>query len=95
MHNVVRNLTCFVPGAATLGRVATPAQKSEQSRQPWENTALPPEQRADLLIAAITLDEKITLMHGVDPMQQKAYVGYVPAIPRLGIPSLHLAGGRR
>ncbi|HEV2326659.1 MAG TPA: glycoside hydrolase family 3 C-terminal domain-containing protein [Terracidiphilus sp.] len=58
------------------------------------NTTLSPEQRANLLIQAMTLDEKITLMHGVHPLPQKAYVGFVPAIPRLGIPALHLADGR-
>jgi beta-glucosidase len=58
------------------------------------NKSLSPERRANLLIKAMTLDEKITLLHGVDPLPQKAYVGYVPAIPRLGIPSLHLADGR-
>jgi beta-glucosidase len=70
------------------------------------NRSLLPEQRADLLIKAMTLEEKITMMHGVDPLTgdaasgynfvlpPKGYVGYVPPIARLGIPALTLADGR-
>ncbi len=58
------------------------------------NTSLTPEQRADLLIHAMTLDEKITMVHGVDPRPIKGYVGYVPPNPRLSIPALRLADGR-
>jgi beta-glucosidase len=93
MSDLVRKLTCLLVGAAILGRIAVSAQENAHSRA-WENRTLSPDQRADSLIAAMTLDEKITLMHGVDPMPQKAYVGFVPGILRLGIPSLHLADGR-
>ena len=62
--------------------------------RPWANRALSPMQRANLLIKVMTLDEKITLMHGVKPIPIKGYVGYIPANPRLGIPALTLADGR-
>ena len=42
----------------------------------------------------MTLDEKITMVHGVSPIPVKGFVGYVPAIARLGIPALTLADGR-
>ncbi|MGO8720880.1 MAG: glycoside hydrolase family 3 C-terminal domain-containing protein [Acidobacteriaceae bacterium] len=58
------------------------------------NTSLTPEQRADLLIHAMTLNEKITMVHGVDPRPITGYVGYVSPNPRLGIPALRLADGR-
>ncbi len=70
------------------------------------NPSLSPERRAELLIAAMTLDEKIVLMHGVTPIKGDAvsgygfdlppdgYVGYVPPNRRLGIPALTLADGR-
>ena len=70
----------------------------------WQNKALSPKQRADLLIKAMTLNEKILMMHGGGPcpevwtekcqMPIKGYVGQVPAIERLGIPHLTLADGR-
>jgi beta-glucosidase len=49
-----------------------------------------PDQRADALVAQMTLDEKIQLLHGVN---QDGYIGYVPPIPRLGIPALTLTDG--
>jgi beta-glucosidase len=62
--------------------------------RPWMRRSLTAEQRADLLLHAMTLDEKITMVHGVDPRPIPGYVGYVPANSRLGIPALRLADGR-
>lgn len=58
--------------------------------RPWMNTSRSPDQRADLLIAQMTLDEKIALLHGAPG---SAYVGYIPANTRLGIPALYLEDG--
>lgn len=88
------------PGAAATGAISAPAP----AQRPWMNKALSPRQRADLLVKAMTLDEKITMMHGAGPclevwtdkcpMPIKGYIGYVPPIQRLGIPQLTLADGR-
>jgi beta-glucosidase len=67
---------------------------SFNSSQPWMNKSMKPEQRADLLLHAMTLDEKITMVQGVDPLPFKAYIGYVPANTRLSIPAIRLADGR-
>jgi beta-glucosidase len=64
------------------------------SQRPWMNKADSPEQRAALLVKAMTLDEEISMMHGVKPMPVEGYAGYAPAIPRLGIPALAEADGR-
>jgi beta-glucosidase len=58
------------------------------------NSALSPEQRAGLLLRAMTLDEKITMVHGVRPIPIPGYTGYVPPNTRLSIPALRLADGR-
>jgi beta-glucosidase len=63
--------------------------RSDNGR-PWMNTSLSPDQRADLLIAQMTLDEKIALLHGAPGSD---YVGYIPANTRLGIPALYLEDG--
>lgn len=70
--------------------------RAQTSVDPWMNPALSAERRADLLIHAMTLKDKVDLMHGVDRKQHpfKGYVGYVPANPRLHIPALKLADGR-
>ena len=46
--------------------------------------------RVDTLIARMTLEEKIQLLHGEN---RRGFIGYVPAIPRLGIPELALTDG--
>jgi beta-glucosidase len=48
-----------------------------------------PEQRAQALLAQMTLDEKILMLHG----SPGGYVGNVPANTRLGIPALNLNDG--
>ena len=45
------------------------------------------------LVAQMTLDEKLSLLHGgTDPAGQ-GQSGYVPGVPRLGIPELRLTDG--
>src|SRR5512146_1392514 len=82
----------FLLWAAPPTALASPAQS--HTRRPWMNKSLSAPQRASLLLRAMTLDEKITMVHGVSPLPIKGYVGYVPAISRLGIPALRLADGR-
>src|SRR5579875_478574 len=91
-----RSVRCFFVLLISCAMVSCSGRSrgGQQLDRPWSNSSLSPLERANLLIRAMTPDEKITMMHGVDPIPMKAYVGYVPAIPRLGIPSLHLADGR-
>ena len=60
--------------------------------------SLSADQRADLLIEQMTLDEKITLVHGLEGPKAKQEslggAGYVPGIPRLGVPALQMTDGR-
>ncbi len=60
-----------------------------QSQRAWMNPALTPDQRADALIAQMTLSEKLALLSGVSG----SYVGNIPANTRLGIPALGLEDG--
>ncbi|WP_169542241.1 glycoside hydrolase family 3 C-terminal domain-containing protein [Solirubrobacter soli] len=57
-------------------------------------TGLAPQQRAALLVAQMTLDEKIAMVHGAGyplPLNAAGFAGVVPANTRLGIPALYLA----
>jgi beta-glucosidase len=85
--------------AATGGCTATPTPPStEATAQPWLDPARPAEERADLALAAMTQDEKLGLVFGYfatdfpskdyqrPPESREGSAGYVPGIPRLGIP---------
>ena len=67
------------------------------------NAKLSPDERADLLLKQMTLDEKIQLLHGsfgaalgklvpTAPPHALGGDGFVPGIPRLGIPDMNLIG---
>src|SRR5262249_29876784 len=68
---------------------------------PWMNKSLSPDERANLVIAQMTLDEKMQLVHGTgwgvlragDPVPPRSNLGagYVLGIDRLGIPDINLA----
>lgn len=54
-----------------------------------------PEERAKAMVAQMTLEEKIGLMHGPSDCSgdQCWYVGNVPGIPRLGLPRINMNDG--
>lgn len=63
---------------------------------PWMNKDLSPDQRADMVVAQMTLDEKISLAHGPGGFQaagprSNGGAGMIPGIPRLGLPDVQLA----
>jgi beta-glucosidase len=78
--------------AALLGTAPAYAQD-----RPWLNRSLAPDQRASLALQQMTQDEKLTLVFGYfgsdwegkKPPAAARYgsAGYVPGIPRLGIPA--------
>ena len=66
---------------------------TQADTRPWMDAARSPDERADLLIAELTLDEMIALVHGpmpnlLDevPADAARGAGYVPGVSRLGIP---------
>ena len=66
--------------------------------RPWNNANLSPDQKADLVLKMMTLDEKIAMVHGL-PRQLRPVVtlggaGYSTGVPRLGIPDLQSTDGR-
>ncbi len=89
---------------ATLSLALAPHRlhnRDQAPKRPWMNTQLSPDERADLVLKELTLDEKIDLMHGNGmpgwgrPMPN-AYLGnggagFVLGIPRLGIPMIQIS----
>ncbi|KOY54408.1 MULTISPECIES: beta-glucosidase family protein [unclassified Streptomyces] len=49
--------------------------------------------RIDALLERLTLEEKTTLLHGGRDPAPLGQAGYLPGVPRLGIPALRLADG--
>jgi beta-glucosidase len=80
---------------------ANQGASNQALKGPWLDKSLSPDQRADLLIEQMTLEEKIALVHGQDVWSSKpgpapwlGGAGWVPGIPRLGIPDLQMTDGR-
>jgi beta-glucosidase len=99
-HHLKTILTALVLACFTYPP-AHAATKPDTSKMPWMNKALSPDERADLVLKELTLDEKISMVHGagwgvlrkgapVDPHSNFA-AGYMPGIERLGIPGIDLA----
>jgi beta-glucosidase len=86
---------CAAALALALPGLAQSAGPKASATQPWMNPRLSPDRRADLVIGQMSLDEQIGLLHGVFPRLMAKppagsipSAGYVPGLPRLGIPAL-------
>src|SRR5580700_9002132 len=89
--------------AFTLLALASAQSTSGNSSQshPWMNASLSPDERAALVLKQMTLDEKISLLHGtgmvgLSPMsplsvRSNGGAGYVVGVPRLGIPDIQMS----
>jgi len=73
-------------------------QQPEPKHYPWSEASLSPDARADLVIKELTLEEKISLLHGqgfsfgsTGPTESNGGAGWSNAIPRLGIPAIQMA----
>src|SRR6266446_5455264 len=91
-------------GIATFSLALLPAfaqTSSEHKPASWMNSRLSPDERATLVVKEMTLDEKISLLHGtgmkdLSPISPLAVhsnggAGYVVGIPRLGIPAIQMS----
>jgi beta-glucosidase len=92
-------LLCFA--CVTAPSLAQRPQPKPHPTGPWSNTSLSPDERADLVIKEMTVDEKIALLHGVGMPTDEAVtpenaasnrgVGYTVGVPRLGIPGIDMS----
>jgi len=75
--------------------------KPDTSKMPWMNKSLSPDERANLVLGQMTIDEKISMVHGAGwgvlrpgaplPARSNFGAGFMPGIDRLGIPDINLA----
>ena len=78
-----------------------PLANAQSNKHPWMNTSLSPDERASMVVKEMTLDEKVSLLHGtgmegLSPMSPLAIhsnggAGYTVGIPRLGIPAIQMS----
>src|SRR5580704_8521799 len=74
---------------------------TQSGARPWMTQKLSPEDRADMVLKKMTLDEKIELMHGngmenwgrqmPNAIQSNGGAGFVFGIARLGIPMVQMS----
>lgn len=91
------------PAGASSGYVATPtyrASAEDIATWPWLNPDLSPEARADLLVAAMTEDQLIHMLHGSSSLtgirldkSGPPSIGYIKPIPELRVPALVMSDG--
>ncbi len=84
-----RSLAAALVCAASI-RVAPPPAGAAADSCPWVRSRAPIATRVAQVMAKLTLDEKIALVHGAPGSR---YAGWVPAVPRLCIPALKLEDG--
>jgi beta-glucosidase len=96
--------SCLAVAAAMFILVAiTPsfAQQEGAKDHPWMNSKLSPDERAEMVLKELTLDEKINLVHGEGmpgwgKPRPNAYLGnggagFVLGVERLGIPMIQMS----
>jgi beta-glucosidase len=89
-------LAAAFSAALALSPVLAQRQQPQAPKGPWMDKSLPPDQRADMVMEQMTLDEKISLVHGAGGFQEAGVVsnggaGVIAGIPRLGLPPIQLA----
>jgi beta-glucosidase len=103
-HSLLRAASCALAFAFLAATVPAHAQFGPPKAKPtgpWMNTSLSPDQRADLLMQKLTLDQKIQILHGSgfpgfgppNPQGKDSNggAGYVPGFPEYGIPGIQMA----
>lgn len=99
MHNSNPGSCCLLSLIPAIVISVATLVAAQEAERPWMNSALSPEQRADLVLKQMTLDEKLALLHGNGmahaPQWQMPLThlgnggaGYVEGVKRLGIPPL-------
>jgi beta-glucosidase len=93
-----KRLICCASAVLFAATLSTSAQSKPA---PWMDKSLSPDQRADLVIKEMTLDEKMNFVHGtgwnglradaVVPKGSLGGAGYVQGVERLGIPGINMA----
>src|SRR5450755_571557 len=103
LHRCLHAMSLLALSILVVGVVSAPAsaQSKAPGKAPWTNARLSPDERAALVVKEMTMDEKVSLLHGtgmkdLSPVSALAIhsnggAGYVVGIPRLGIPAIQMS----
>jgi beta-glucosidase len=95
-HTVKALAACAAFAGVAFGAPAADTHAADAPR--WLDSKLSPDTRAELLNRELTLHERIGMVHGIwsrpdrditVPSDAIISAGYVPGVPRLGIPALY------
>ena len=95
--SISRNAFCLALGWLLAGSALSQAPIRPQAPSgPWMDKSLSPDQRADMVVQQMTLDEKLSMLHGKGGFQAEGAVsnggaGVIQGVPRLGLPAIQLA----
>jgi beta-glucosidase len=95
-------LTLVLGVGSTTIRAQNNPQTHDAATKPWMDRSLSPDARANLLLQQMTLDEKLSLLHGNGMAREAQWqrpltkdsnggAGYINPIPRLGIPAVDIS----
>ncbi len=98
---IIATLSFLIPLSTAFAQTAT-LSPAEIQKLPWMNKRLSPDERAEMVLKQLTLDEKISLLHGNGMAREKPWqmpltylsnggAGYVVGVERLGIPPIHIS----
>jgi beta-glucosidase len=77
--------------AGSVGLLTTSSTARASGQCPWMDTTKTPDQRAHELLAAMTLDDKMSMVHGTGEIfVYYGMAGHIRAIPSLCVPDLTL-----
>ncbi len=102
---VIAACSAHAQGTAAMHKQSdeSPAQaRARIAALPWMNKSLSPDERADMVLKQMTLDEKISLLHGNGMAHEAQWqmpltndsnggAGYIAPIARLGIPGIDMS----
>ncbi|HEX6880085.1 MAG TPA: glycoside hydrolase family 3 C-terminal domain-containing protein [Terriglobales bacterium] len=91
----------FVTLPSAFAQHSFSKDKAQEKNRPWMNQSLSPDERAEMVLKQLTLDEKIELIHGNGmpgwgPPRPNYYLGnggagFVLGVERLGIPIIQMS----
>jgi beta-glucosidase len=90
-----------LPSLALVASLPNSAAQNQPQNKPWMNQSLSPDERAELVLKEMTVDEKLNMLHGQGmpgwgPPLPNAYLGnggagFVLGIERLGLPFIQIS----